>query len=71
MQTQPSREDKTVAITTALGIFVGVLVAGSAVLWAFTPAFEVSDQGTSPLFLVLVAASVIAAVVYLIRTAKE
>lgn len=71
MQTQSSREDKTVAIATALGIFVIVLAAGSTLLWAFTSALDVRDHGTSPLFLLLVAASVIAAVAHLLRAGKR
>jgi predicted permease len=70
VQTQESRDDKTVVIATALAIFVILLAAGSLVLWATTSALNLSDHTTSPLFILFVAASAIATVVYLVRVRK-
>jgi hypothetical protein len=68
---QQSRDQKTVAIATALGFFVLVLAAGSAVLWATTSALDVSDRSSEPAFTLLVAAAATMAVGYLVRTGKR
>lgn len=69
--TQQSRDENTVAIATALGIFILVLAVGSALLWAFTSALNVSDRSSSPLFVSVVAASAMVAVMYLVRFGKR
>jgi hypothetical protein len=71
VQTQRSRDDKTVAIATALGIFVILLAVGSLVLWGTTSALDLRDQQTSPLFILIVGASAMATVVYLVRSGKR
>jgi len=71
VQTQQSRDDKTVAIATALGIFVILLAVGWVVLWAITSALDLSNHRTSPLFILLVAASAMASVIYLVRVGKR
>jgi hypothetical protein len=71
VQSQRRRDEKAVAISTALGIFVILLAVGSVVLWATTSALDVSEHKTSPLFVLLVAASAAATVVYLVRTGKR
>lgn len=71
MPTPQSRDEKTVAIATALAIFVLVLAVGSVLLWATTSALRVSERSSSPLFILLVAASGIVAVVYLVRAGKR
>ena len=71
MQTQQTRDEKTVAIATALGIFVTVLAVGSALLWGITSALDLSVHSTSPLFGLVVAASAVATVVYLVRFGRR
>ncbi len=71
MRPQQSRDEKTVAIASALGIFVLVLAVGAALLWATTSALNVSDASSSPLFILLVAASAMVAIVYLVRVGKQ
>jgi len=71
VQTEQSRDDKTIVIATALGIFVLIMVAGSALLWAATSALNVRNSGSGPLFTLVIAASAIASVVYLARTSKR
>jgi RimJ/RimL family protein N-acetyltransferase len=71
VQTQQSRDEKTVAIATALGIFVLLLAFGSALLWAIASVLNLSDRSTSPLFILLVAGSAIAMVAYLVRVGRR
>jgi hypothetical protein len=47
------------------------LVVGSLVLWGITSALDLGDQETSPLFNLIVAASAVATVVYLVRIGKR
>jgi hypothetical protein len=68
VQTQRSRDEKTVAIATALGLFVLVLAVGSAFLWATRSALHLNDHLS---FILLVAASTMAAVVHLIRLGRR
>jgi uncharacterized membrane protein len=71
VQTQQTRDEKTVAIAIALGIFVTVLAVGSALLWGLTSALDLSERSTSPLFSLLVAASAVAMVFYLVRSGRR
>lgn len=71
MRSQQSRDEKTVAIASALGIFVLVLAVGAALLWATTSTLNVSDGSSSPLFILLVAASAMVAIVYLVRVGRR
>lgn len=71
MQTQQTRDEKTVAIATALGIFVTVLAVGSALLWGLTSVLDLSEHRTSPLFSLIVASSAVATVVYLVRFGRR
>ena len=71
VQIQQSRDDKTVAIATALGIFGLLLTVGSALLWAITSALDLSNRNTSPLFNLLVVVSATATVAYLVRAGKR
>jgi hypothetical protein len=67
VRTQESRDDKTVAIATALGIFVLLLAVGSLLLWAIT----LSDPSTNPMYTLVIAAAALAAVVFLVRHRKR
>jgi hypothetical protein len=71
VQTQRSRDDKTVAIATGLGIFVILSVMGFLILWGITSALNLSETKTSPLIILIVAASTMATVVYLLRFGKR
>ncbi|MGY2876629.1 hypothetical protein ACVW00_003819 [Marmoricola sp. URHA0025 HA25] len=71
MQTRQCRDDKTVVIATALGIFAISLGVGSTLLWAIRSVLDLSEDGTSPEFMLLVAVSAVATVVYLVRAGRR
>lgn len=71
MQTQQNRDEKTVVIATALGLFCLVFGTGALGLWAADSLLGLSDSATTPLITVFVIAAGAALVVYLVRARKR
>lgn len=67
MQAQQDRDEKTIVMATALGLFCLVLGVGLLGLWAAGFLLGLSDWATTPLFTVSVFAAGAALVVYLVR----
>jgi hypothetical protein len=66
VRSQESRDANTVAIATALGIFVWLVAAGTALLWAATR----SDPSTSPMLGLIVTVAASVAVAFLVRARR-
>jgi predicted Na+-dependent transporter len=71
MRSQAERDQKTLVISTALVLFVLVLFAGGAILWAINAVVGVSDEATSGLLIVLMLLSGVLSVVYVLRAPKH
>jgi predicted Na+-dependent transporter len=71
MRSQAERDQKTLVISTALVLFVLVLFAGGAILWAISAVVGVSDEATSGLLIVLLLLSGVLSVVYVLRAPKH
>jgi hypothetical protein len=67
VQTQQNRDEKTVVIATALGLFCLVLGIAALGLWAADSLLGLSDSVTTPLTTVFVIAAGAMLVVYLVR----
>lgn len=67
VQTQQNRDEKTVVIATALGLFCLVLVMGALGLWAADSLLDLSDSVTTPLLTLFVIAAGVALMGYLVR----
>jgi hypothetical protein len=50
MRTQRDREEQTVAIGTALGVFGAIMAAEVLGLWLFHSVFDISDGQTNAIF---------------------
>jgi uncharacterized BrkB/YihY/UPF0761 family membrane protein len=70
MQTQERRDEKTLAISTAIGLFVLTLAVGSLALWVSSSTLDWSDHLTSALFTVICCTAGVVAIVYLTRVSK-
>jgi hypothetical protein len=71
MRSQAERDQKTLVISTALVLFVLVLFAGGAILWAINAVVGVSDEATSGLLIVLMVLSGVLSVLYVLRAPKH
>lgn len=71
MQTPQRRDQKTVVIATALGLFVLVVAAGAGLLWVTDSVFGWPGEDTNAVFSMLVVAAGAAAVVHLVRADKR
>ncbi|WP_426241357.1 hypothetical protein [Nocardioides sp. LHG3406-4] len=65
------RDEKTVVIASAVGLFCLVLVIGLAGLWAANYLLDLNDSVTNPLVNAFVIAAGVALVVYLIRARRR
>jgi predicted Na+-dependent transporter len=71
MQSQAERDQKTLVISTALGLFVLALFAGGAILWAVNALLGLSDEVTSGLLIALMCLSGVLSVWYVIGAPKH
>lgn len=71
MQAREQRDEKTVLIATALGLFCLVLAVGGLGLWAANSFLGMSDSATASLFWVLTIAAGVLLVVYLLRARQR
>ena len=71
MQSSAERDEKTLVISTALGLFILIVLAGAAALWAVHLFVDVSDALTSGLLITLVCASGLASVWYMLRARQR
>lgn len=71
VQTQQDRDEKTVVIATALGLFGLVLGTGALGLWAADSLLGLGDSATTPVVAVVVIAAVAALVGYLVRARQR
>lgn len=67
MQSQEERDEKTVTIATALGLFVLILLVGAAAGWAVNSAFDVAHGLNTVLTIVVWCVAGVVPIVYLIR----
>ena len=71
MQTQHQRDEKTLAIATALGLFVLALAVGMAARRTTSLVYDVGDSIDTAFDLVMWGAAVLAPTAYLLRTARR
>lgn len=71
MQPGQQRDEKTVVIATAVGLFCVVLALGALGLWVATSLLDVSDSVTTSLFNACVIAAGAVLVGYLIRARRQ
>jgi hypothetical protein len=71
VQAQQNRDEKTVVIATALGLFCLVLGLAALGLWAAESLLGLNDSVTTPLTIVFVIAAGAMLVVYLVRARKR
>jgi len=67
VQTKEQRDEKTLAIMTAIALFVLVLVVGGFVLWGASQLFDWSEGGTRTASVGLLCAAGVIMVGYLAR----
>lgn len=67
MRTQGQRDEQTVAIATALGLFVVILIAVGLVLWVVYSVSDVLDGRTGEIFTTAAALAGILAMLNLVR----
>ena len=70
MQTQERRDEKTLDIVTAIGIFTLLLVAGGALYWLGDRVFGWGERG-EPLALPFVVCAAFVASAYLVRRVRR
>lgn len=71
MRSQENRDDTTVTIATALGLFVLVLAVGGTLLWLGSSVLGLSDEAMDMLARPLIAGAVVAMGVYLLRHGRR
>ena len=71
MQTSEQRDEKTVVVASALGLFCLVVAIGGVGLWAATSALGMSDATAATLEWVLFIAGGLLLVVYLVRARRR
>lgn len=71
MQTRAQRDEKTVVIATAVGLFCLVIAAGLLSLWAAVSVLDLNDVMVSSLGWVIVVAAGVMLVVYLARARRR
>lgn len=71
MQTREQRDDKTVVIATALGVFCLVIAGGALSLWAAVSVLDLNDSTVSALWWAIAAAAGVALIVYLVRERRR
>lgn len=71
MQTQQSRDEKTVAIATGLGLFCLVLAVGGLLLWGVDALLDLSEPSLTAFLGALLVTAGVALVVSVSRAGKE
>ena len=71
MQTQEQRDEKTLVIGTALGLFCLVIAAGAMLLWAAVSVLDLDDSTESSLGWVVATAAAVVLLGYLIRARRR
>ena len=71
MQTREQRDEKTVMIATALGLFCLVIAVGALSLWAAASFLGLNDSTVSSLGLVIAATAGVVLIVYLVRARRS
>lgn len=71
MQTQEQRDEKTLDIGTALGLFCLVIAAGAMLLWAAVSVLDLDDSTVSSLGWVVATAAAVVLLGYLIRARRR
>jgi hypothetical protein len=71
MHTQEEREEQTLAIATALGLFVLLLVIAGGLLWIASLAVDVSDDLARPILATAVCLAGAMAIANLVRATKR
>jgi hypothetical protein len=71
MQTREQRDEKTVVIATALGLFCLVIAVGGLSLWAAVSVLDLNDPTVSSLGWVIAAAAGVVLIVYLDRARRR
>ena len=71
MQTQERRDETTVLIASALGLFCLVIAVGALSLWAGGTLVHLSDATVSSLGRAIAATAGVVLVVYLVRTHRR
>ena len=71
MQTREQRDEKTVVIATALGLFCLVIAVGALGLWAAVSVLDLNDPTVSSLGWVIAAAAGVVLIVYLLRARRR
>lgn len=71
MQTREQRDEKTVVIATALGLFCLVIAVGAVGLWAAVAFLGLNDSAASPLAWLLTIAAGAVLITYLVRARQR
>ena len=70
MQTREGRDEKTVVISTALGLFCAVTAVGALSLWAAVAVLGLDGSTVSSLDRVIVAVAAVVLIGYLVRVRR-
>jgi len=71
MQRQQSRDEKTVAIASGLGLFCLVLAIGGLALWGVDSLLGLRESTMGPLLHALTVSASVVLVIYLARAGKR
>ena len=71
MQTQAQRDEKTLVIATALGLFCLVIAAGAMMLWAAASVLDLGDSTVTSLGWVIATAAAVTLIGYPVRARRS